>query len=160
MRQQLDEQRAEAAKARYFEATAAFVAAVETAANTFRRGGDFEDVFIQMESARVRMTLDSDAPNFMEELGHWPVLVWGLSMAAHSEHNERLSDGVPIETLIVATTILTTVVAEWPHSSPPDRSDMVTRLGETRKWAEEAAEQYDEIVGVTSFDLPAWRRPL
>lgn len=146
LRLQLDEQRAEASKARYLTATADFVTAVEIGANTFRRGGDFEDVFIQMESARVRMGFDSDSPLLIEELQSWPLLVWELCKAAKSEHDNSIDEGVPFTTLVSATTAVTTVLSRWPAASAPTRVVMLDELRARRQSAQEAADVYVELL--------------
>ena len=146
MRLQLDEQRAEASKARYFAATGDLVGAVETCANTFRRGGDFEDPFVLMESARVRMSFDSDSPRLMEELASWPYLIWNLTKQANIEHADPIADKAPVATLTAATTILTTTVTRWHHASPQLRDDMLAHLRETREWADDDWERYNDLL--------------
>lgn len=146
MRRQLDEQRAEASKARYFAATGDLVAAVETCANTFRRGGDIEDPFVQMESARVRMSFDSDSPQLMEELASWTYLIWGLTKQATIEWEDPIADKVPLATLTAATSTVTTILTHWHHAGPQMRVDMLARLRETRQSASEASEQYRELL--------------
>jgi hypothetical protein len=146
MRQQLDEQRAEASKARYFAATGDLVAAVETCANTFRRGGDIEDAFVQMESARVRMSFDSDSSRLMEELGSWTFLVWDLTKQATMEWEDPKAEKVPLATLTAATTTLTVTLTHWHHADSQLRGDMLARLREARESASDAAEEYRELL--------------
>ncbi|GAP53733.1 hypothetical protein AHiyo6_02980 [Arthrobacter sp. Hiyo6] len=146
MRRQLDEQRAEASKARYFAATGDLVAAVETCANTFRRGGDIEDAFVQMESARVRMSFDSDSPRLMDELASWTYLVWDLTKQATIEWEDPIAEKVPLATLTAATTDLTITLTHWHHATSDVRADMLARLRETRRWANDASDQYRELL--------------
>ncbi|MBT2536248.1 hypothetical protein [Arthrobacter sp. ISL-69] len=144
MRRQLDEQRAEASKARYFAATGDLVAAVETCANTFRRDGDIEDAFVQMESARVRMSFDSDSPRLMDELSYWTYLIWNLTKQATIEWRDPIAEKVPLATLTSVTTTLTVALAHWHHANPEMRDNMLAQLRETRAWADDHAERYTD----------------
>lgn len=146
MRRQLDEQRDEASKASYFAATGDLVAAVETCANTFRRDGDIEDAFVQMESARVRMSFDSDSPRLMQELSSWTYLIWNLTKQATIEWRDPIDEKVPLANLTSVSTTLTVTLAHWHHANEETRSKMLARLRESRAWAEDDAERYNELL--------------
>ncbi|MFF2029534.1 hypothetical protein [Arthrobacter sp. NPDC058192] len=147
MKVQLEAQRSEASKARYFTATADLITAVESCANVFRRGGDIEEAFVQMESARVRMSFDSDSPDLMKELESWIYLIWDLTKLASIEWDARLDhDGGPLATLTMASVTLTTVLALWHRSTPEDRTDMLSRLGDLRKSSEDDSERYRTLL--------------
>lgn len=146
LRRQLDEQRAEASKARYFAATGDLIAAVESCANTFRRVGDIEDAFVQMESARVRMSFDSDSPHLMEELSSWTYLIWNLTKQATIEWRDPIADRAPLANLTSVTTTLTVTLTHWHHANDEMRVSMLGRLRETRAWAEDDAGRYNDLL--------------
>lgn len=146
LRRQLDEQRAEASKARYFAATGDLIAAVETCANTFRLNGEIENAFVHMESARVRMGFDSDSPRLMEELSSWTYLIWNLTKQATLEWREPIAEKVPLANLTAATSTMTVTLAHWHHATAEMRTNMLAQLRETRAWAEEEVERYTELL--------------
>ncbi|WP_028275218.1 hypothetical protein [Arthrobacter sp. I3] len=143
---QLEAQRAEASKGRYFAATADLVTAVEACANTFRRGGDIEDAFVQMESARVRMFFDSDSPGLMDELESWTYLIWELTKQAAIEWKHPTAERLPLQTLTAATSLMTTSLTQWHSASASQQEEMLGQLRETRQWAGDPSGDYRELL--------------
>lgn len=145
LRLQLEEQKAEAIRARYLSATADFITAVEMGYSTFRRGGDFEDIFVQMESARVRMLFDSGSPQLMDELEDWTFLVWNLCRDASAEHELSIDDGAPTQTLNEATAAVTSILIRWHESDTDMQEEMLKALRKEREAAEQKSHAYREL---------------
>ena len=139
---QLKDQRDEAAKARRHAAMGDLVAAVERGLNRYRSLQSIEECFEDVWSALGRWSIEADDQPLMQELTHWPNLLYTTLREARIEQANDSPHPAPHERMITATSAIITTVTRWSRETPELRATMPEILSTIRGIQEEGSLQY------------------